>query len=184
MIRAKCRVPDAGCRMSSTGNGTETKDPAAPHNLDTDYHFLGETMPTVITGNRPVPPSVGSAGPSVRWLRSTSAESPSPPRSERSGVDPGLIDEVLVRHVLQAGAGQITSRQAGSRRYRHGRPRHHHQQGLPLRHDGDRHGRQGHPTRRGKFVVAGGMESMTNAPTSSPTLGGEPESATPRWSTP
>ena len=31
---------------------------------------------------------------------------------ERSGVDPSAVDEVLFGHVLQAGEGQITSRQA------------------------------------------------------------------------
>ena len=34
---------------------------------------------------------------------------------ERSGVDPGAIDEVLMGQVLQAGEGQITSRQAAVR---------------------------------------------------------------------
>jgi acetyl-CoA C-acetyltransferase len=84
---------------------------------------------------------------------------------QRSGVDPASVDEVLFGHVLQAGEGQITSRQAAIRG------------GLPLTVPSttvnkvclsgmsaiglaDRAIRAGDAT----FVVAGGMESMTNAP--------------------
>lgn len=84
---------------------------------------------------------------------------------ERSGVDPSAIDEVLFGHVLQAGEGQITSRQAAVNG------------GLPMTVPSttinkvclsgmsaiamaDRDIRLG----EAKFVVAGGMESMTNAP--------------------
>ncbi len=83
----------------------------------------------------------------------------------RSGVDPAMIDEVLFGHVLQAGEGQITSRQAAVLG------------GLPMTVPSvtinkvclsgmsaiglaDRAIRLGDS----KFVVAGGMESMTNAP--------------------
>ncbi|MEX2251401.1 MAG: acetyl-CoA C-acetyltransferase [Acidimicrobiia bacterium] len=83
----------------------------------------------------------------------------------RSGVDPAAVDEVLFGHVLQAGEGQITARQAAVRG------------GLPMTVPSvtvnkvclsgmsaiglaDRAIRLGDS----KFVVAGGMESMTNAP--------------------
>ena len=84
---------------------------------------------------------------------------------ERSGVDPGQIDEVHFGQVLQAGEGQITARQAAVRA------------GVPMTTPAttvnkvclsgtaaiaaaDRAIRLGEAT----FVVAGGMESMTNAP--------------------
>src|SRR5690606_18255093 len=84
---------------------------------------------------------------------------------QRSGVDPASIDEVLFGHVLQAGEGQITSRQAAVAG------------GLPMTVPcttinkvclsgmsaialADRAIRLG----EAQFVVAGGMESMTNAP--------------------
>jgi acetyl-CoA C-acetyltransferase len=84
---------------------------------------------------------------------------------QRSGVDPEMIDEVLFGHVLQAGEGQITARQAAVLG------------GLPMTVPSvtinkvclsgmssvglaDRSIRLGDS----KFVVAGGMESMTNAP--------------------
>lgn len=84
---------------------------------------------------------------------------------ERSGVDAGQIDEVLFGHVIQAGAGQITSRQAAVRG------------GISMSVPAttinkvclsgmtaiamaDKDVRLGEAT----FVVAGGMESMTNAP--------------------
>jgi len=85
--------------------------------------------------------------------------------AERSGVDPASIDEVLLGHVLQAGEGQITSRQAAVRA------------GLPMTVPSttinkvclsamsaiglaDRAIRLGDS----RFAVAGGMESMSNAP--------------------
>ena len=88
----------------------------------------------------------------------------------RSGLDPSKVDETLFGHVLQAGAGQITSRQAAVRG------------GVPMTTpattinkvclsgmtaiaEADRHVRLGEAT----FVIAGGMESMTNAPYVLPT---------------
>ena len=84
---------------------------------------------------------------------------------ERSAVDPGSIDEVLFGHVLQAGEGQITARQAAV------------SAGLPMTVPSvtinkvclsgmaaiglaDRSIRSGDA----KFVMTGGMESMSNAP--------------------
>lgn len=84
---------------------------------------------------------------------------------ERSGVDPGAVDEVIFGQVLQAGEGQITARQAAVRG------------GLPMTVPsitvnkvclsgmaavglGARSIRAGDA----KFVMAGGMESMSNAP--------------------
>jgi len=83
----------------------------------------------------------------------------------RSGLDPELVDEVIFGHVLQAGQGQITSRQAAVKG------------GIPMSvpamtinkvclsgmtaiAEAANHIRLG----ESKFVVAGGMESMTNAP--------------------
>lgn len=84
---------------------------------------------------------------------------------ERSGVDRAEVDEVMFGHVLQAGEGQITARQAAVAG------------GLPMTVPSvtinkvclsgmsaiglaDRSIRLG----ESKFVLAGGMESMSNAP--------------------
>jgi acetyl-CoA C-acetyltransferase len=84
---------------------------------------------------------------------------------ERSGTDPELFDEVIFGHVLQAGEGQITARQAAVAG------------GLPMTVPSltvnkvclsgmsaiglaDRAVRLG----ESKFVMTGGMESMSNAP--------------------
>jgi acetyl-CoA C-acetyltransferase len=84
---------------------------------------------------------------------------------ESSGVSPGQIDETLFGHVIQAGAGQITARQAATRA------------GIPMIVPAttinkvclsgmtsialaDKDIRLGEAS----FVIAGGMESMTNAP--------------------
>ena len=84
---------------------------------------------------------------------------------DSSGIEPGRVDETLFGHVIQAGAGQITARQAAARA------------GIPMTVPAttinkvclsgmtaiamaDKDIRLGEAT----FVVAGGMESMTNAP--------------------
>jgi acetyl-CoA C-acetyltransferase len=84
---------------------------------------------------------------------------------ERAGIMPERIDEVLFGHVIGAGQGQITSRQAAVKA------------GIPMTvpattinkvclsgmtaiAEADRHIRLGDA----RFVVAGGMESMSNAP--------------------
>jgi len=84
---------------------------------------------------------------------------------ERARLDPGQVDEVLFGHVLQAGQGQITSRQAAVKA------------GIPMTvpattinkvclsgltaiQEAANHVRLG----ESQFVVAGGMESMSNAP--------------------
>jgi len=84
---------------------------------------------------------------------------------ERAGLPPDQVDEVLFGHVIQAGSGQISSRQAA------------HGAGVPLTTPAttinkvclsgmtsialaDKDIRLGEAT----FVVAGGMESMSNAP--------------------
>ena len=84
---------------------------------------------------------------------------------ERSQVEPGAVDEVLFGHVLQAGEGQITARQAAVRG------------GLPMTVPSvtinkvclsglSAIGLAERAIRSGdtKFAVAGGMESMSNAP--------------------
>ena len=84
---------------------------------------------------------------------------------ERAGLDSAKVDEVIFGHVIQAGTGQITSRQAAA------------QAGIPMSVPSltinkvclsgmsaialaDRSIRLGEST----FVVAGGMESMSSAP--------------------
>jgi acetyl-CoA acetyltransferases len=84
---------------------------------------------------------------------------------ERAGLEPDRVDEVLFGHVLQAGQGQITSRQAAVRG------------GIPMTvpattinkvclsgmaaiAQAATHVKVG----ESRLVVAGGMESMTNAP--------------------
>lgn len=84
---------------------------------------------------------------------------------DRAGLSPERVDEVIFGHVLQAGQGQITSRQAAVKA------------GIPMTvptvtvnkvclsgmtaiQEAANHIRLGEST----FVVAGGMESMTNAP--------------------
>ncbi len=84
---------------------------------------------------------------------------------ERSGTDPAAIDEVLFGHVLQAGEGQITARQAAVAG------------GLPMTVPSvtvnkvclsgmSAIGLAERGVRAGdaKFVMTGGMESMSNAP--------------------
>jgi len=84
---------------------------------------------------------------------------------QRAGVDPAVVDYVFIGHVLQAGQGQITARQAAARA------------GVPMTtpattvnkvclsglnavYLADRMISAGDA----QVVVAGGMESMTNAP--------------------
>jgi acetyl-CoA C-acetyltransferase len=84
---------------------------------------------------------------------------------ERAGLEPDRVDEVIFGHVIQAGAGQITARQAAVNA------------GIPMSvpsmtinkvclsgmtaiQEAANHIKLG----ESKFVVAGGMESMTNAP--------------------
>jgi acetyl-CoA C-acetyltransferase len=84
---------------------------------------------------------------------------------ERAGLEPDLVDEVIFGHVIQAGQGQITARQAAVNA------------GVPMSvpamtinkvclsgmtaiQEAANHIRLGESS----FVVAGGMESMTNAP--------------------
>ena len=84
---------------------------------------------------------------------------------ERSRVDPAAVDELLFGHVLQAGEGQITARQAAIRG------------GLPMTIPSvtinkvclsgmSAIGLAARGIRSGdtKFAIAGGMESMSNAP--------------------
>jgi acetyl-CoA C-acetyltransferase len=84
---------------------------------------------------------------------------------DRAGIEPAKLDEILFGHVVQAGTGQITSRQAAARA------------GMPMTVPSttinkvclsgmtaiawaDKDIRLG----EAQFVLAGGMESMTNAP--------------------
>ncbi|HEX6947717.1 MAG TPA: acetyl-CoA C-acetyltransferase [Acidimicrobiia bacterium] len=119
---------------------------------------------TVITGIARTP--IGRYGGALRSMRAVELGGAAIAGAmERSGVDPAAIDEVLFGHVLQAGEGQITSRQAAVAG------------GLPMTVPcttinkvclsgmsaiglADRAIRLG----EAQFVVAGGMESMTNAP--------------------
>jgi acetyl-CoA C-acetyltransferase len=84
---------------------------------------------------------------------------------DRAGADPGQVEYVIMGHVLQAGAGQITARQAAVKA------------GIPMTTPAttvnkvclsglDAIAQAADLIRLGEFeiVVAGGMESMTNAP--------------------
>lgn len=84
---------------------------------------------------------------------------------ERAGVSPGQVDYVIMGHVIQAGAGQITARQAAAKG------------GIPMDIPAltinkvclsglDAIALADQLIRAGEFevVVAGGMESMTQAP--------------------
>ncbi len=84
---------------------------------------------------------------------------------DRAGVSPEQVDYVIMGHVLQAGAGQITSRQAAVKA------------GIPMSVPAttinkvclsglDAIAQAADLIRLGEFdvIVAGGMESMTNAP--------------------
>ncbi len=84
---------------------------------------------------------------------------------QRSQIDPGSVDEVIFGHVLQAGEGQVTARQAAV------------QGGLPMTIPSvtvnkvclsgmSAIGLAERGVRAGdiKFALAGGMESMSNAP--------------------
>ncbi len=84
---------------------------------------------------------------------------------ERSGVDPALVNAVLMGHVLQAGQGQVTARQAAAKG---GIPLSVHAtsinkvclSGLQSLYLADLMIRSGDA----EIVLAGGMESMTQAP--------------------
>jgi len=84
---------------------------------------------------------------------------------DRAGIDPGRVEYVIMGHVLQAGTGQITSRQAAVKA------------GIPMTTPAttvnkvclsglDAIAQAADLIRLGEFdvIVAGGMESMTNAP--------------------
>src|ERR1700752_2549081 len=84
---------------------------------------------------------------------------------DRAGIDPGQVEYVIMGHVLQAGAGQITSRQAAVKA------------GIPMTTPAttvnkvclsglDAIAQAADLIRLREFgiIVAGGMESMTNAP--------------------
>ena len=85
---------------------------------------------------------------------------------ERAGVAGEDIDRIYMGCVLPAGLGQAPARQAGDQgRAAQVSPGDHGQQGLRQRHADCDHGFRGARRRaRVDVVVAGGMESMTNAP--------------------
>jgi len=121
-------------------------------------------MSTVITGMARTP--IGRYGGALSSLRAAELGAGAIAAAvERSGVEASSIEEVVFGHVLQAGEGQITSRQAAVRA------------GLPMEVPcltvnkvclsgmsaiamADRGIRAGDV----RFAVAGGMESMSNAP--------------------
>ena len=84
---------------------------------------------------------------------------------EKAGVSGDQVDYVIMGQVIQAGAGQITARQAAVKGgIPMTRPGDHHQQGLPLRLNAIALADQLIRAGEHEIVVAGGMESMTNAP--------------------
>ncbi len=127
-------------------------------------------MGAVITGLARTP--IGKFGGALRPLRAVELGGVAIAAAlERSGLDPGQVDEVIFGQVLQAGEGQITARQAAVRA------------GVPMTVPSltvnkvclsglaavalaDRSVQLG----ESHFVVAGGMESMSNAPYVQPDL--------------
>lgn len=121
-------------------------------------------MSTVISSFARTP--IGRYGGALASLRATELGGVAVAAAlDRAQVDPGTIDEVIFGHVLQAGEGQITARQAAVAG------------GLPMTIPAltvnkvclsglaaigmaDRGIRAGDT----RFAVAGGMESMSNAP--------------------
>ncbi|MFH1103359.1 MAG: acetyl-CoA C-acyltransferase [Actinomycetota bacterium] len=121
-------------------------------------------MHTVITGIARTP--IGRFGGAFQPLQAVDLGAAAIGAAlERSGLEPTRVDEVLFGHVIQAGTGQITSRQAAVRA------------GIPMTVPtttinkvclsgmaaiamADRDIRIGDAT----VVMAGGMESMSNAP--------------------
>ena len=68
---------------------------------------------------------------------------------EKAGVSGEQVDYVIMGQVIQAGAGQITARQAAVKGgIPMNVPADHHQQGLPVGHQRDRAGRPADPRRR------------------------------------
>ncbi|HSM02404.1 MAG TPA: acetyl-CoA C-acyltransferase [Acidimicrobiia bacterium] len=126
-------------------------------------------MPTVITGIARTP--IGRFGGAFQPLHAVDLGAAAIAGAlDRSGLEGERVDETLFGHVIQAGAGQITSRQAAARG------------GVPMTVPattinkvclsgmtaialGDKDIRLGEAT----FVLTGGMESMTNAPYLLPT---------------
>ena len=121
-------------------------------------------MPSVITSIARTP--IGRFGGAFRSLPAVELGAAAIRGAlDRSGLEPSKVDEVLFGHVIQAGTGQITSRQAAVKA------------GIPMTVPAttinkvclsgltaigmaDKDIRLGEAT----FVMAGGMESMTNAP--------------------
>ncbi|MDP8959294.1 MAG: acetyl-CoA C-acetyltransferase [Actinomycetota bacterium] len=121
-------------------------------------------MPAVISGIARTP--VGRFGGAFRSLPAVDLGARAIAGAlGRSGLSPEMVDEVIFGHVIQAGAGQITSRQAAAGA------------GIPMTIPSvtinkvclsgltaialaDKDIRLGEAS----FVVAGGMESMSNAP--------------------
>ncbi len=121
-------------------------------------------MGAVITGMARTP--IGKYGGSLQPLRAADLGGIAIQGAlERSGIAPGAVDEIILGHVIQAGEGQITPRQAAVRA------------GVPMTVPSvtvnkvclsgmaavalaDRAIRLG----ESKLVIAGGMESMSNAP--------------------
>lgn len=125
---------------------------------------IGSVTNSVITGIARTP--IGRYGGALKPLRAVELGGIAIAGAvERARVDPSAFDEVVFGHVLQAGEGQITARQAAV------------QGGLPMTVPSvtvnkvclsgmsaiglaDRAIRLG----ESKFVLTGGMESMSNAP--------------------
>ncbi|HEX5631343.1 MAG TPA: acetyl-CoA C-acyltransferase [Acidimicrobiia bacterium] len=121
-------------------------------------------MPTVITGFARTP--IGRFGGGLQPMTAVELGGVAIAAAlERSGLEAARVEEVLFGHVIQAGTGQITSRQAAVRG------------GIPMTVPAttinkvclsgmtaialaDKDIRLG----EARFVVAGGMESMSNAP--------------------
>ena len=119
---------------------------------------------TVITGIARTP--IGKYGGALKPLRAVDLGGAAVAAAvDRSGVEPSSFDEILFGHVLQAGEGQITARQAAVAG------------GLPMTIPSTTINKvclsgmsaigladRAIKTGDAKFVLTGGMESMSNAP--------------------
>jgi acetyl-CoA C-acetyltransferase len=123
-----------------------------------------QDMPAVITGIARTP--IGKFGGVLTPLRAVDLGGAAIAAAlQRSGLEPGQVDEVLFGHVLGAGAGQITSRQAAvnggiSMSVPATTINKVCLSGMTAIALADKDIRLG----ESKFVVAGGMESMSHAP--------------------
>ena len=137
-------------------------------------HLSRSPMPTVITGFART--AIGRFGGGLRPLAAVDLGGVAIAAAlERSGVAADQVDEVLLRP-RDPGRGRADHLPpgGGARRHPDDGAGHHHQQGVSLRHDRHRPGRQGHPPRRGHLRGrrGDGVDEQRPLPRSPPPAGG------------